>query len=167
MYDYILIATSGATSGLAVLFAVSVVFFIVACFVGLAAYVLYVVGLWKIFAKAGEDGWKSLIPFYNTYVLVKTVGLSWWWFLLAVAPSIVGLVSGTATLVSLGSICQILANVCIAKNLSMKIHKDTAIIVLLVLFPVVMYPVLGLGSSTWDDSVQTPQNGVFGGDPLK
>lgn len=166
MYDYSSLDTIG-TSALTGLFAVSVVLIIIACFVGLAVYVLYVVGLWKVFKKAGEDGWKALIPFYNTYVLIKIVGLSWWWFLLAVAPTLVGLVSGTATLVSLGSICQILANVCIAKNLSMKMHKDTATIVLLVLFPVIMYPVLGLGSSTWDDSVQTPQNGIFGGDPLK
>lgn len=166
MYDYSSLDTIG-TSALTGLFAVSVVLIIIACFVGIAVYVLYVVGLWKVFKKAGEDGWKALIPFYNTYVLIKIVGLSWWWFLLAVAPTLVGLVSGTATLVSLGSICQILANVCIAKNLSMKMHKDTATIVLLVLFPVIMYPVLGLGSSTWDDSVQTPQNGIFGGDPLK
>ncbi len=166
MYDYSSLDAIG-TSALTGFFAVSVVLIIIACFVGIAVYVLYVVGLWKVFKKAGEDGWKALIPFYNTYVLTKIVGLSWWWFLLAVAPTIVGLVSGTSTLVSLGSICQIIANVCIAKNLSMKMHKDTATIVLLVLFPVVMYPVLGLGSSTWDESVQTPQNGVFGGDSLK
>lgn len=166
MYDYSSLDTIG-TSALTGLFAVSVVLIIIACFVGIAVYALYVVGLWKVFKKAGEDGWKALIPFYNTYVLIKIVGLSWWWFLLAVAPTLVGLVSGTATLVSLGSICQVIANVCIAKNLSMKMHKDTATIVLLVLFPVIMYPVLGLGSSTWDDSVQTPQNGVFGGDSLK
>lgn len=166
MYDYSSLDTIG-TSALTGLFAVSVVLIISACFVGIAVYALYVVGLWKVFKKAGEDGWKALIPFYNTYVLIKIVGLSWWWFLLAVAPTLVGLVSGTATLVSLGSICQVIANVCIAKNLSMKMHKDTATIVLLVLFPVIMYPVLGLGSSTWDDSVQTPQNGVFGGDSLK
>lgn len=32
------------------------------------------VGLWCIFEKADEAGWKSLIPFYNVYILYK---LAW------------------------------------------------------------------------------------------
>jgi hypothetical protein len=31
-------------------------------------YVLQAIADWKIFAKAGEPGWKSLIPIYNVYV---------------------------------------------------------------------------------------------------
>ncbi len=31
-------------------------------------YVLQVIAYWRIFTKAGEAGWKSLIPIYNTYV---------------------------------------------------------------------------------------------------
>lgn len=38
---------------------------IVVC--SIAWYVLKVVGDWKIFEKAGEKPWKSLIPFVNTY----------------------------------------------------------------------------------------------------
>ncbi len=34
-------------------------------------YVLLVIANWKIFEKAGEKGWKSLIPFYNLYILFK------------------------------------------------------------------------------------------------
>lgn len=33
-----------------------------------------VVGNWKIFKKAGEAGWKALIPFYGSYVMYK---LTW------------------------------------------------------------------------------------------
>lgn len=28
---------------------------------------------WKIFEKAGEEGWKSLVPIYNIYTMVKIV----------------------------------------------------------------------------------------------
>ena len=35
---------------------------------GLAWYVLVVAGAWQMFEKAGEAGWKALIPFYNVYV---------------------------------------------------------------------------------------------------
>ena len=35
----------------------------------------YVAG-YKIFSKAGEKGWKSLIPFYRWYVYFKIIGIS-------------------------------------------------------------------------------------------
>lgn len=34
-------------------------------------YVLLAIAYWKIFEKAGEPGWKALIPFYNTYSQYK------------------------------------------------------------------------------------------------
>ena len=34
-------------------------------------YVLTIIARWKIFTKAGEAGWKSIIPIYNNYVLFK------------------------------------------------------------------------------------------------
>ena len=38
---------------------------------GLIGLVLGIIVMWKIFSKAGEAGWKSLIPFYNTYTEFK------------------------------------------------------------------------------------------------
>ena len=34
-------------------------------------WVLQIIACWRLFAKAGEPGWKSIIPVYNTYVLYK------------------------------------------------------------------------------------------------
>ena len=39
--------------------------------VTLVICVLLIVARWKIFTKAGEAGWKSIIPIYNNYVLFK------------------------------------------------------------------------------------------------
>ncbi len=36
-------------------------------------YVLTIVAHWRLFTKAGEKGWKSLIPVYNLYILFKIV----------------------------------------------------------------------------------------------
>ena len=51
----------------------------------IAIYVLTVIALWKIFTKAGEDGWKAIIPIYNMYILYK---ISWetkfFWIYLAI-----------------------------------------------------------------------------------
>jgi len=42
------------------------------------AFYLYV--YWRIFEKAGKPGWASLIPIYNTIILLEIVGKPWWWF---------------------------------------------------------------------------------------
>ena len=39
-----------------------------------------VVGMWKMFEKAGEPGWPALIPFYNLYKFCTiTMGQPWYW----------------------------------------------------------------------------------------
>jgi len=37
------------------------------------AAVMIAAGLWKIFVKAGDKGWKGVIPFYNSYIVFKLV----------------------------------------------------------------------------------------------
>lgn len=37
-------------------------------------YIIRAIGYWKAFQKAGEAGWKAVIPFYNTYTRYK---LTW------------------------------------------------------------------------------------------
>lgn len=56
-----------------------------------ALMVLVWIAFWRIFTKAGEAGWKALIPIYNVIVLLRIVGRPWWWLLLYFVP-IVGLV---------------------------------------------------------------------------
>ncbi len=45
-----------------------------------------IVAQWVIFTKAGEAGWKSIIPFYNLYTLFKIVDGQGWKFLLLFIP---------------------------------------------------------------------------------
>ncbi|MCR2033549.1 DUF5684 domain-containing protein [Anaerofustis stercorihominis] len=43
---------------------------------------IILISRWKIFDKAGEAGWKALIPFYGTYTLCKiTFGFGWYMLL--------------------------------------------------------------------------------------
>ena len=49
-------------------------------------YVLTVIAWWRIFTKAGEAGWKSLIPFYNVVVLVRIADGNGWKALLFLVP---------------------------------------------------------------------------------
>jgi hypothetical protein len=42
--------------------------------------------LWKIFVKAGQAGWKAIIPIYDQYILLKIIGRPGWWLLLSFIP---------------------------------------------------------------------------------
>ncbi|MEQ9592527.1 MAG: signal peptidase I [Cyclobacteriaceae bacterium] len=44
------------------------------------------IGYWKLFEKAGIEGWKSLIPIYSEFWLIKIVGKPSWWVLYLFIP---------------------------------------------------------------------------------
>ena len=54
--------------------------------IGLLFAVVAIVSLWKIFTKAGQPGWASIIPFYNAYILCKIAGKPGWWVILLFVP---------------------------------------------------------------------------------
>ncbi len=92
-----------------------------------------VIALWKVFTKAGEPGWKSLIPIYNSYVLVKISGRPGWWFLLFFIP-----------IVSL--VVYIMVSIDIAKAFG---KSATFGVVGLWLFSFIGFMILGWGDSTY------------------
>lgn len=51
-------------------------------------FLLTFIGMWGVFSKAGEEGWKAFIPIYNLVVLLKIVDKPWWWVLLYFIPGI-------------------------------------------------------------------------------
>ncbi|MBR2766860.1 hypothetical protein IKD67_02130 [Candidatus Saccharibacteria bacterium] len=44
-------------------------------------FIMMVIAWWKIFEKAGEKGWKALIPIYDLYILYKIVGMKMWFWI--------------------------------------------------------------------------------------
>lgn len=58
----------------------------VSTIVGLLIALLVIVAMWKVFTKAGQPGWASIIPIYNLYIWCKIVGRPWWWILLMLIP---------------------------------------------------------------------------------
>ena len=60
-------------------------------------YIILAVANWKIFSKAGEEGWKSLIPFLNSYVIFKIAWqakMFWIFFGSVIAGSICTTIAG-------------------------------------------------------------------------
>ncbi|HTA83548.1 MAG TPA: signal peptidase I [Bacteroidia bacterium] len=45
-------------------------------------------GLYKIFEKAGEKGWKALVPIYNYYIWLKILKRPWWWIFVFIIPGV-------------------------------------------------------------------------------
>ncbi|MBQ6387333.1 MAG: hypothetical protein IJH96_01775 [Ruminococcus sp.] len=49
---------------------------------GAALLIQIAISEWKILEKAGEKGWKALIPFYNIFMSHHIVGMNHAWFIL-------------------------------------------------------------------------------------
>lgn len=67
--------------------------------VGIIIWLIGVLSLWQVFVKAEYEGWKSLIPVYNSYILTKIAGQPLWVFICLFVP-VVNVVS--IALISLG-----------------------------------------------------------------
>ena len=57
-------------------------------FASLALFILFLASYWVIFTKAGEAGWKFLIPIYNIIVLLKIIDKPVWWIILLLIPPV-------------------------------------------------------------------------------
>ena len=101
--------------------------------------IIDIVAMWKIFKKAGEAGWKSIIPIYNNIVLFRIAGISPWWVLgyLAAAIPFVGI------FIALG--ISIYAMINLAKSFG----KGGAFAAGLVLLSAIFYWILGFGSAEY------------------
>ena len=98
----------------------------------LGLILIYIIGVWKVYEKAGQPGWACIIPIYNVWVLLKIVGKPGWWILLLLIP----LVNGVIRIISI-------------HNLSRSCGKDVAYTIGLIVLPVVFYQRLGLGDASY------------------
>ena len=75
MYDYMYSDYPDYSSSLTAadtgLFAGIMAFFAAYALVILAIAAVQIIAMWKVFTKAGEEGWKSIIPIYNIIILFK------------------------------------------------------------------------------------------------
>ena len=98
----------------------------------IAFAILMFAAQWKIYVKAGEEGWKALIPIYNIYILLKIVGKPGWWLILMLIPLV-----------------NIIYIIWTYNMLSKSFGKDEGFTVGLVLAGVIFFPILGFGSAAY------------------
>ena len=129
---------------------------VVLCMIMLIVYVVYVIGMWKVFTKAGEEGWKSIIPIYNMYIMYKIswkTSMFWITLGLAVVAGIFGaLVSVSAifvTLQSLVALAVFVISVMQLYKLSKAFGYGGGFTVGLVFLPFIFTLILGFGSAEY------------------
>ncbi len=99
----------------------------------LAVAVISIIGMWKMFEKAGEAGWKSIIPLYNVYVLCQIAGRNGWWMLGLLVPFV-----------------NIVVSLIIMIDLAKHFGQSTVFgVVALWLFSPIGYMILGFGDAKY------------------
>ena len=110
--------------------------FLVCMFVCFAIFVglmlIPMIGMWKLFEKAGKPGWAAIVPIYNYFVLNEIAGLDIMMFILLLIPC-----------VQIYPIFMI--SIAIAKNFG----KDQTYGILMALFPFIFIPLLGFSDAKY------------------
>jgi Family of unknown function (DUF5684) len=101
---------------------------IIAVLIGL----LLIVAMWKVFTKAGQPGWASIIPIYNVYIWCKIVGRPGWWVILMLIPLV-------------NFIILIILSLDMAKSFG----KGVAFGLGLAFLGIIFLPILGFGSAQY------------------
>ncbi|MBE6157258.1 MAG: zinc ribbon domain-containing protein [Firmicutes bacterium] len=115
--------------------------------IALILAVLQIIGQWKMFKKANEEGWKALIPIYNTYTLCKIIGVNPWWILVVFLSSFLGVIPVIGTLLTYA--VTIYFTVIVAGSVAKSYGKDTGWAVGYALLCPFFSFALGVGSSEY------------------
>jgi hypothetical protein len=110
--------------------------------------VIVIVGMWKVFTKAGQPGWASIVPIYNMIVLLEIAGKPLWWFVLMLIPFV-------------NIVIFIIVMIDVAKNFG----KGAGFGVGLALLGFIFFPILGFGDARYMgyQPPQPPPPPQFGG----
>lgn len=134
--------------GSASLLAFSVGLLLAIGFIFLCISIFMIITTWRLFEKAGEDGWKSIIPIYNQLIMIKIafsnqknwlMALPLLFIISSVLPSdnyvsslIYAIAAGMSIYASYGFIRR---------------FTDTPLAVLSLFFPVIVYPIVAFSSN--------------------
>lgn len=121
----------------------------------LALVVLGIVAGWKIFSKAGEPGWGSLVPFYNSYIEFKIFWGNGWLFL---APIALALLSVAPIIGPLFTLINIVLVVMTKYKKSLAFGEGIGFCLGLVFVPTIFNLILGLSKKY--EYLGVPQDGV-------
>ena len=100
---------------------------------GLVLFIVVIIGGWKLFEKAGQPGWASIVPIYQGVVLLKIVDKPVWWILLLIFVPVV----------------NIIIAIIVCLELAKKFGKGAGFGIGLLLLPFIFSPILGFGKAEY------------------
>ena len=101
--------------------------------VWLVVAVLMIASIWKVFTKAGEPGWWSIVPIGNTIMLLKIIGKPWYFIFVTFIPLVGGIILAFT----------------LYGGLSRVFGKSGGFAVGLFFLPMIFFPILGFGAATY------------------
>ena len=101
--------------------------------------VIAIAGMWKAFEKAGQPGWGSIIPVYNSYLMLKIGGKPGWWLLLFLIPGV-----------------NIIFAIWTINMISKSFGKDEGFTIGLLLLGFIFWPILGFGEAVYQGPYGDP-----------
>lgn len=118
-------------------------------FIGLIVWLICIISYWKIFTKAGKPGWASIIPIYNTIVIIEIVRKPVWWILLLLIP-----------------IVNIVYAIWLTNLLSKSFGKSEGFTIGLIFLPIIFLPILAFDKSAQYIYNTTDEVNQIGGENL-
>jgi hypothetical protein len=109
--------------------------------IGLLVALLMIVAMWKVFAKAGQPGWASIIPIYNLYIWCKIVGRPAWWIILMLIPLV-----------------NIIVGIVLCIDMAKSFGKGVGFGIGLVFLGIIFLPLLGFGSAQYQGAAAAQPN---------
>ncbi len=129
----------------------------------LAVYVVWAVGLWKMYAKAGRPGWAAIVPVYNWWVWVEIIERPRWWFWVLAAYVVGALLSSVVPLlgivVFLAGIAVFVLYLIGCLDMAKRFGQGSGYGIGLWLLPFIFAPILGFGSSRYQGDGPGPIEG--------
>jgi hypothetical protein len=107
--------------------------------VGLLIALMLVIAMWKVFTKAGQPGWASIIPIYNLYIWCKIVGRPGWWIILLLIPFV-----------------NIIVGIILCIDMAKSFGKGVGFGIGLSLLGIIFWPILGFGSALYQGPSASP-----------
>lgn len=139
--------------------------------IGFAYWIIMTVAHWRLFTKAGEKGWKSLIPIYSDYVLFKLVWNTkgfWIWFGAGMVTAIVSTVTTqyvvgpggqlmsystgnfvTGAISFIASLVALIWSAMMCLRMALAYGKKPSFGIGLLLLPFIFNPILAFGSAEY------------------
>lgn len=107
----------------------------------LALAVFLIICNWKIYKKAGCEGWESIVPIYNIIVKFQFLNIPMWVLILCFIPG-----------------ANVAVSIITAINMAKKFGKSGGFAVGLIFLPIIFYPILAFGDAMYEQK----EPGIFG-----